>query len=225
MKKLILIGVLCISAISFSQETTEVGDFTELKVYDLITVKLVPSDENKVVVEGKNTEFVKTINDTGVLKIRMELEERFDGSATTVTAYFKNISIIDANEGSYIYSETEIKAPSMELKTQEGGKVKIEVATENLDVRSVSGGVVEAKGTATKQNININSGGTYEGKDLITSQTFVNVTAGGSAVVFAKDKVEAKVTAGGIIKVYGNPKDVKKKRLAGGNIEIMEGKN
>ncbi len=225
MKKLILIFMLCISAISFSQETTEVGDFTELKVYDLITVKLVPSDENKVVVEGKNTEFVKTINENGVLKIRMELEERFDGSATTVTAYFKNISIIDANEGSYIYSETEIKSPSLELKTQEGGKIKIEIATENLEVRSVSGGVVEAKGKATKQNININSGGAYEGKDLITSQTFVNVTAGGSAVVFAKDKVEAKVTAGGIIKVYGNPKDVKKKRLAGGNIDIMEGKN
>ena len=178
-----------------------------------------------MVVEGKNTEFVKTINENGVLKIRMELEERFDGSATTVTAYFKNISIIDANEGSYIYSETEIKSPSLELKTQEGGKIKIEIATENLEVRSVSGGVVEAKGKATKQNININSGGAYEGKDLITSQTFVNVTAGGSAVVFAKDKVEAKVTAGGIIKVYGNPKDVKKKRLAGGNIDIMEGKN
>ena len=221
MKKLIFITILCISAISFSQETTDVGDFTELKVYDLITVKLVPSNENKVVVTGENAGFVKTINEDGVLKIRMDLEERFDGSATTVTAYFKNISIIDANEGSEIYSQIEIKSPSLELKTQEGGKINIEVTTENLDIKSVSGGVVEAKGTATKQTININSGGTFEGKDLITSQTFVNVTAGGSATVYAKDKVEAKVTAGGNIKVYGNPKDVKKKRLAGGKIEIV----
>jgi hypothetical protein len=37
--------------------------------------------------------------------------------------------------------------------------------------------------------------------------------------------VDAKVTAGGIITVYGNPKDVKKKRLAGGKIEIIESKN
>ncbi|MCB0464287.1 MAG: DUF2807 domain-containing protein, partial [Aequorivita sp.] len=207
------------------QQTTEVGDFNELKVYDLITVKLVPSEENKVVVEGENTEFVKTINDNGVLKIRMELEERFDGDATTVTLYFKNISIIDANEGSEIFSETEIKESSLELKAQEGGKIKIEVAAENLEVRSVSGGIVEAKGTATKQDVNINSGGTYEGKDLITSQTYVNVTAGGSATVYAKDKVDAKITAGGYITVYGNPKDVKKKKLAGGKIEIVEGKN
>jgi hypothetical protein len=225
MKKLIFIAMLCVSAISFSQQTTEVGDFSELKVYDLITVKLVPSDENKVVVEGENTEFVKTINDNGVLKIRMELEERFDGSATTVTVYFKNVSILDANEGAEINSEEEIKETSLELKTQEGGKINVAVAAENIDIKSVSGGVIKAKGTTKKQDISINSGGIYEAKDLISSEAFVNVTAGGSATIFTTEKVEAKVTAGGYITVYGNPKDVKKKKLAGGKIEIIEGKN
>ena len=225
MKKLIFIAMLCFSAISFSQQTTEVGDFSELKVYDLITVKLVPSDENKVVVEGENTEFVKTINDNGVLKIRMELEERFDGNATTVTLYFKNISIIDANEGAEINSDTEIKETSLELKTQEGGKINVMIATENLDIKSVSGGVINAKGKTKKQDISINSGGVYEAKDLISSEAFVNVTAGGSATIYTTEKVEAKVTAGGYITVYGNPKDVKKKKLAGGKIKIVEGKN
>lgn len=225
MKKLIFIAILCISAISFSQQTTEVGDFSELKVYDLITVKLVPSDENKVVVEGKNTEFVKTINDSGVLKIRMELEERFDGSETTVTVHFKNISILDANEGAEINSEAEIKSSSLELKTQEGGKINVIIATENVNIKSVSGGIVKAKGTTNKQDISINSGGIYEAKDLISNEAYVNVTAGGSAIIYTKEKIEAKVTAGGIITVYGNPKDVKKKKLAGGKIEIVEGKN
>ena len=225
MKKLIFIAILCISAISFSQQTTEVGDFSELKVYDLITVKLVPSDENKVVVEGKNTEFVKTINDSGVLKIRMELEERFDGSATTVTVHFKNISILDANEGAEINSEAEIKSSSLELKTQEGGKINVIIATENVNIKSVSGGIVKAKGTTNKQDISINSGGIYEAKDLISNEAYVNVTAGGSAIIYTTEKIEAKVTAGGIITVYGNPKDVKKKKLAGGKIEIVEGKN
>lgn len=225
MKKLIFIAILCISALSFSQETTEVGDFIELKVYDLITVKLVPSDENKVVVEGKNTEYVKTINDSGVLKIRMELEERFDGSATTVTVYFKNIAIIDANEGAEINSEAEIKVSSLELKTQEGGKINVAIATENLNIKSVSGGVIKTNGTTKKQDVNINSGGAYEAKDLISSEAYVTVTAGGSATIYATEKIDAKVTAGGIITVYGNPKDVKKKKLAGGKIEIVEGKN
>lgn len=225
MKKLIFIAILCISSISLSQETTDVGDFSELKVYDLITVKLVPSTENKVVVEGRNTESVKTINESNVLKIRMELEERFDGSATTVTVYFKNISILDANEGAVINSEAEIKATSLELKTQEGGKINVTIATENLDIKSVSGGIINAKGTTKKQDVNINSGGIYEAKDLISTEANINVTAGGSATIYTTEKVDAKVTAGGFITIYGNPKDVKKKKLAGGKIEIVEGKN
>ncbi|CAM3340635.1 head GIN domain-containing protein [Aequorivita lipolytica] len=225
MKKLIFIAILFISAFSFSQETTEVGDFSELKVYDLITVKLFLANENKVVVEGENTEFVKIINDDGVLKIRMELEERFDGNATTVTVYSKNISIIDANEGSEIYADKTISVPSLELRTQEGGKIKVEVATDNLNIKAVSGGVIETAGTTKKQDIKINSGGIYEAKDLISDETYVNVTAGGSATIYAIEKVEAKVTAGGYVTIHGNPKDVKKKKFAGGKIKIVEGKN
>lgn len=113
----------------------------------------------------------------------------------------------------------------MELKTQEGGKINVKIATENLDIKSVSGGVINAKGKTKKQDISINSGGVYEAKDLISSEANVNVTAGGSATIFTIEKVEVKVTAGGYITVYGNPKDVKKKKLAGGKIKIVEGKN
>ena len=225
MKNLIFIAILCVSAIAFSQQTTEVGDFSELKVYDLITVKLVPSEENKVIVEGENTEFVKTINDNGVLKIRMELEERFDGDATTETLYYKNISIIDANEGSEIFSETEIKAPSLELKAQEGGKINVIIATENLQVKSVSGSVIKAEETSQKQDININSGGVYDAEGLISKESYVTVTAGGSSTIYCSEKIEAKVTAGGNIKVYGNPKTIKKKKFAGGKIEIVKDEN
>ncbi len=58
----------------------------------------------------------------------MKLEERFDGNATSVTIYFKNIAVIDANEGSKIYSETNVKESSLELRAQEGGKIDIAVA-------------------------------------------------------------------------------------------------
>ena len=225
MRKLILFTILFTTALSFSQQSTEVGDFSELKVYDLITVKLVPANDNKVVVAGANTESVKIINESGVLKVRMELEERFDGNNTTVTVYFKEIAIIDANEGAKIYSEDEISSPSLELKTQEGGKIGLKISVENLLIKSVSGGVIETKGTARNQTIAINSGGAYEGKNLMAVETTVNVTAGGFAEIYTTEKVDAKVTAGGSIKVFGNPKNVKKKKRAGGNIEIVKTKN
>jgi hypothetical protein len=225
MKYLIVLAVLCVSGISFSQQTINVGDFTELKVYDLINVKLIPSEENKVVVTGNNTDYVKTINDNGVLKIRMELEERFDGNDTKVIVYFKNLSVIDANEGAEIYSEAEIKASSLQLKTQEGGKIDVLISAENLDIKSVSGGIINARGTSKRQDININSGGIYEAEELISNDAYITVTAGGSATIYTTEKIEAKVTAGGYITVYGNPKDVSKKKFAGGKIKIIKGKN
>ncbi len=224
MKNVIFIALFIFSAVSFSQQTTEVGEFNELKVYDLITVKLVPAATNEVVVNGNNADYVKIINDNGVLKIRMELEERFDGNATNVTVYFKNISILDANEGSYIFSETEMESISLELRAQEGAKIEVKAAVNSLYIKSVSGGIINVEGTAIRQDITINSGGIYNGENLISTEADVNVTAGGVATLHTTERIDAKVTAGGSIKVYGNPQHVKKKRLAGGNIEIVKGK-
>ncbi|MCG2417494.1 DUF2807 domain-containing protein [Aequorivita sp. F47161] len=225
MKKLLLFITLFTSLFSFSQQTRDVGDFNELKVYDLITVELIPAAKNEVVVSGTNADYVKFINDNGVLKVRMELEERFDGNETKVVVYFKNVSVLDANEGSVIFSETEINVPSLELRTQEGAIIDVKVAADNLTVKSVSGGIIEAEGAAKRQDITINSGGIYDAKDLISEDTVVSVTAGGSATIFTTEKIDAKVTAGGSIKVYGNPKSVQKKRRAGGSIEIVKSNN
>jgi hypothetical protein len=222
MKNAVLLIFLGISTISLAQDKTkDVGEFDEIKVYDLIEVNLIKSSENKVVVSGKNTDYVKIINDNGVLKIRMELEERFDGNSTTVDAYYTRLDIIDANEGAEISSKETITQNSLILRTQEGGIIEATLEVENLDVKSVSGGSVRLQGTATNQKIKINTGGGFLGRDFRTETTTVSITAAGTANVNASDKVTAKVTAGGSIYIYGNPKQVKDKKFAGGKIEIM----
>lgn len=224
MKKISLILGLFVSVLTFAQEgiTEKINDFTELKVYDLISVTLIHSDENKVIIKGDDAESVKIVNEDGVLKIRMIIENSFDGNNTSVQVYYKNISILDANEGSEIRSSETINAPSLEVRVQEGSKINVAVSADNLNVKAVSGGIINLSGKANIQNININSGGTYEGKELKTEITEVAVTAGGMADVFASLKCDARVTAGGKIKIYGNPKEVMKKKLAGGKISIMK---
>ncbi len=222
MKKALFLFFLGISTLVFAQDRSqEVGDYNEIKVYDLIEVNLIQSSENKVTVSGKNIEDVKIINDNGVLKIRMELEERFDGAYTTVDAYYKRLEIIDANEGAEISSKETITQNSLILRTQEGGIIEATLEVENLDVKSVSGGSVRLQGSATDQKIKINTGGGFLGRDFRTKTTQVTITAAGTANVNASDKVTAKVTAGGNIYIYGNPKQVKDKKFAGGKIEIM----
>ena len=52
----------------------------------------------------------------------------------------------------------------------------------------------------------------------ITQQTTVTVNAGGLANVYATDLVDAKTRAGGTITIFGKPKQINEKTVAGGNI-------
>jgi len=100
MKNIVTFCLVFCSIAAFAQRsiTKDVGDFSELKVYDLIEVNLIQSDENKVVIKGNHPDDVKIINQNGKLKLRMEIDTRFQGEDTYIEVYFKNIRTIDANE-------------------------------------------------------------------------------------------------------------------------------
>lgn len=215
--------ILCLVAISaFAQTPLEkkVGDFNEVKVFDLIEINLIKSDENKVVITGVDVEDVEIINKKGKLKIRMKFDRIFDGNQTFVEVYYKNISTIDANEGAKIVANETMTVPFLKLRAQEGGKIDVGLDVDNLDVRAVTGGIVKTSGKVKIQDITLNTGGIYEGKKLLTEQTKVKVSAGGEASVSASVLADAKVRAGGYIEIYGDPKTIKKDKLFGGKIKV-----
>ncbi|MCF6308440.1 MAG: DUF2807 domain-containing protein [Flavobacteriaceae bacterium] len=223
MKNFTLFYLLLITFSTFAQRTVtrDVGDFSELKIYDLIEVNLIQSIENKVVIKGENTGSVKILNENGKLKIRMEIDERFKGEDTFVEVYFTNISIIDANEGSIIVVNNLIEQNKIELRSQEGAKIKVGLKVNTVTIKAISGGIVEVSGTSKNQDITINSGGIVEGKDLKTEDSIIRITAAGNAEIYVTNNLDAKVTAGGDIVIYGNPKNVKQKKLAGGAIHFV----
>ncbi|MFK5982910.1 MAG: head GIN domain-containing protein [Flavobacteriaceae bacterium] len=223
MKNFILFYLLLITFLTFAQRTVTkgVGDFSELKIYDLIEVNLIQSSENKVIIKGNHSGSVKILNENGKLKIRMEIDERFNGEDTFVEVYFTNISVIDANEGSVIIANSLIEQNIIELRSQEGAKIKVGLKVNTVTIKAISGGKIEVSGTAKNQDITINSGGIVEGKDLRTEDSIIRITAAGEAEIYVTNNVDAKVTAGGNIVIYGNPKNVKQKKLAGGDINFV----
>jgi hypothetical protein len=208
----------------FAQKTIEkdLGNFHTLKVFDLMEVNLIQSDENKVVIKGKDTHYVKIINQNGKLKLRMELDNRFDGAQTFIEVYFTNIKLIDANEGAVIVANELIEQDRIELRSQEGGKIKVGLKVDDVKVKAVTGGIVQASGLAKYQEIKLNTGGIFEGRELETQTTKIAITAAGEAEVNAEDLVDASITAGGDIYIYGDPKEINRKQLAGGRIKIMQ---
>lgn len=224
MKKLFTtLIILCITTVASSQKsiTKEVGNFTEVKVFDRIVINLIKSNENKVIISGEDASQVQIINKDGKLKIRMDLGLTFDGKNTFVNLYYKRLEIIDGNEGSYISSTDLIDQDQLEVKAQEGARIELALQVREANFKAVSGSVIEVTGVAQQQDIKINTGSSFKGKDFKTEHTTVFLQAGGRVEAFASKKANITVRAGGDVVVYGKPEDVTRKRNLGGNIKIM----
>ncbi|GGF26528.1 DUF2807 domain-containing protein [Flavobacterium limi] len=222
MKKLIIGAVILLVQMSFGQVTKELGDFDTVKVYDKLNVKLVQSSENKIVIKGAREAELEAVNKNGILKIRMPFPKLLSGNDLEVTLYYKHIELIDVNEGANVTSSEAIKATSFKVSAQEGGKINVDLDVEKLNVSSVSGGEITLTGKATNQDAKLGAGGYLLASKLSTAQTKVSVSAGGKADVNASTLVDAKVSAGGSIYIYGKPKQINQKTVFGGKIEEVK---
>jgi len=216
---LILISLISTSFFAQSIITKDVGDFNELKTFDLIVVNLIQSSENKVVIKGDHTNDVHVVNKNGTLKIRMITDKIFQGEDTYVEVHFTQLDLIDANEGSYIVGNEMISQRKIELRAQEGATIKVGLETTHTEVRSVTGGIIKASGISDIIDVVLNTGGIYEGREFESKEASVKITAAGEAEIYASNKLDVRITAGGDVWVYGNPDILNEKRLAGGRIK------
>ncbi len=221
--KAFIISTLALIASTNAQNTEiDLAMFSELKGYDQLNITLEKSSKNQAVVSGDHRSEVKIVNDHGLLKIRMEIDNSLKGKNTYVTLYHtEDLILVDANEGAKIVGNDDLKANALSLRAQEGGKVKVKVQSRNLNAKAVTGGMIEVSGTVGDQDVTVRTGGEYLGKNLKTEQTDVTVFAGGKAAISASEYVEANVTAGGFIEVFGNPKQIERNETFGGSIKKM----
>ena len=220
MKKFNLIIFLIFNLSVFSQIpiSKKLGDFYKLKVYNLINVELIQSNENKIEITGKNAKSVYIIQKNNTLQIKMVLSKYFSGEDTFVKLYYTKINTIDVNEGATVTSQTPIKQYELELKAQEGGEITASVDTKVLTIKSVTGGKVQAYGASKSQNININTGGIYKGELLQAETSKIKIKAGGKAGVKSSESIEIKIFAGGTLTIFGKTKNIKQNNIFGGKI-------
>lgn len=218
MKQSILLLFVMISQLNFAQVTKKVGDFDAVKVFDILNVKLIPADENKIVITGKRENEVEVLTKNGELKLRMPFPKLLSGDEITIKLYFKNIESINASEGSYVSCDQIFKQTAIDLNAKEGSEINISLDVEKVNSKANSGGIINVDGNATNQNCTITSGGTLIASELHTAQTTISVAAGGKAEIYATTLVDAKVKAGGTIYIYGKPKQINKETFLGGTI-------
>lgn len=219
MKKIFIIAIAFAMQSAVAQVSKNLGDFNTVKVFDKLNVKLIASSENKVIIKGSREQEVEVVNNNGELKLRMPFPKLLSGNDITIQLFYKNIDGVDASEGAYVSSEETFDATIMDVSAKEGAEIHLNLDVNKVNVKTVTGGIIVLEGKATNQDVVVTTGGVVENKDLVTDQTTVNISAGGSAEVYATVLVDAKVKAGGTVSVYGKPKQINKKTILGGTIE------
>ena len=192
----VLLFIMLTCALSAQEKVENIGDFTEVKVFDRMRVNLIKSDENKVILKGRDTEDIELVNKDGILKIRMDIDKIFDGNETFVEVYFNNLKVIDGNEGAEININELLEQDEIEIRVQEGARVTAGIDVESATLRAVTGGIIRINGSARSQNVEINTGGIYNGKNLETTDTQIRIQAGGEAEIFARRTADIKLRAG-----------------------------
>lgn len=219
MKNIVVLALFLLGQISFSQASRDLDDFNKVKVFDRLNVELIASKESKIIITGDRANEVEVVNINGELKLRMPLPKLLSGNDIKIKLYYKNIEFIDASEGSVVSSEELIKQNSIDLNAKEGSEISLELDVDKVDVRAVTGAKIELVGKAKNQNITVATGAVLKADNLVTSQTTIYVSSGAKATVFATILVDAKADTGGIVTIFGKPKEINKTTSLGGKIK------
>ena len=200
-----------------------IDDFVNIKVYSGIEIKLIPSDENKLIISGEDKMGVVAKIKRNTLKIRHSLEYILNPTFTYVELYHNaTLDEISLYQGSDLSTDSTYQQTNINIKVHEGSTMNLVFKGEKISSLVTTGGQLFLSGEVTNHECFVNSGGACEAETLISEQTRVRVTAGGLSYINASKLLEAKVTAGGIIRVYGNPYKIITKKTIGGQIFEMK---
>lgn len=216
--------VTSFSIVSQSTISKNLGDYSELKVYNGIEVELIKSDKQALEISGEKSERVKVKNVDNTLKLSMKFsvkpsENAAEGKVLIKLYYNKKIDIIDANEGATITGK-DFNQDKLEVNAQERAFINLTSSVKTLKVRTSSGGIVKLSGTADNQEVDVDLYGTYHGFNMkVTGNSTVKAGTGAKAEILAGSTLNAKVSFGGSIFYKGDPKVIKDKKVIGGIIQ------
>jgi hypothetical protein len=203
MKHIVIIFLLgTFTFLGQSKIDRDLGDFSKVAVYDGINLELVKSDENKVEITGKNTNFVVVKNKNGDLKIRLNLERRFSGDKTKVTLFYKTLYNIISHEGSNVFSKDTIKQADLNIKANTGSTVNIIVDLNTLNTTSATGSTINLTGKAEYHDCSTSTGAEINAEKLKTTETYATSNTGGLIEVSATKELEATSKLGGVINIH-----------------------
>ena len=235
MKKinLVLIGFLFISMLFAScfygikgngkvvKSDRSVENFESIEVSAGLDLILIQDSVVKVVVEADENlqEIIKTEVSHHKLKIYPETGIRHAASKK-VFVTFKTINSLQANSGAGVKSKMELKLNSIDISVTSGADIDLAFSASKMRVDGSSGGNIDLSGTVENLDVDGSSGANIRASDLKSVNCNVGASSGASLKIMVAEKLNAKASSGGHIKVSGDPKERDIQKSSGGDVSF-----
>lgn len=215
-----ILGFCAIVLFSFTSKAQDIERYKELRVVSGLRVNIENGDENKVVITGSDADKINLSNDEGKVRLSVSLSGLLEERNYDIRVFVKDsIQVIDINQGSQVYLNTNLVQDKIEIRVQEGATFEGRTETKLMVLRAVSGGIINIQGLTSMLKLTVSTGGAVEGFDLNCSNADVLAISGGNAQVSVYNILNAQVKFGGNIEFRGEPAVLNEKKVLGGSIE------
>ena len=194
-------------------------DFDRIEVSRGLDVYLTQGDEVDVIVEADSNlhDIIMTEVENNTLYIFSE-ENINRSRAQKIHVTFTDLSKIESNSGSDVYSTNVIKADDIELITNSGADMEVAVQADVVECSASSGSDLRVSGRTSKLYADASSGADIKAGDLVSETCEARASSGSDITVNATSELVAKASSGADIKYYGNPEKITKKDGVSGSV-------
>jgi len=222
MKKVILaLSVSLVSAIGYAQQTAvySLKEFDKLRVWGEFRVFLVKGDtlSAKVETQGIPASDIALGVNGNTLEVKLK-GKLYDRVSATVYITYRELRDISVSAAATVSLQDTLRAANVSINVNTSSEFDGAIIAETADLTVGQGSTVRLRGKVNSYEASVNTGGILSATDLISPKTFVKVSTGASAKVYASELIDANVRTGGSLTYTGNPEQKKIKTLVGATI-------
>ena len=205
------------NVVSEERDTDE--DFTKIKASEGLDVYITQSNTTSIEVEADENiiSLIATDINNGVLTIHAK-ENIGRAKSKKIHVSLPVIDKIVSTSGADVYSTDVLVVENLQVKSNSGADIKIEVEAESVTCSTSSGADIKISGTADSLKADASSGSDIQAKELQVKSCNASVSSGADITVYTSDKLVANTSSGGDIHYYGNPESVTKNKSVSGGI-------
>jgi hypothetical protein len=202
------------------------GTISIVEVSGNFKVKIIPSDEHRVIVETDDNlhRFLRIEEDDNRLRVGVKNNARLKPSKPIILkVYMQEVKRVELAGSCELESEGLLKHDDhMDITMAGSSKANVEVDAPSINVSMAGSGKVKARGKTRNLKIKIAGSGDFSGSELLSESTEISISGSGDASVFSSVDLKVSIAGSGKVLYGGNPANVKKSIAGSGVVKPID---